>query len=626
MEQIYEWVKDHPLFKEWSDMEVFEFLAFCQQKTYKQSDLLFHANEQREGILLLLSGVVEVFVGPSENREVLEIIKPGELIGLSNIADLIGGPKRDMEYRVGVIATEAGQCLFIPNLVIQKRLHDPNFHQYLFTQLAIRLKEIYGSLAEQVMITRKAKDSGSLVRRVQDVMTTSLVTVDRSTVCSTVAQQMTERRTSSVLVVENKRLLGIITERDLVSRVIYERKNGNTNASEFMTKNPITISKYAYCYEALSTFILHGVKHLPVIEENEVVGIITISDVLRQNTDSMMRPIKTIEMATRETLPTVKTAIYDVVDALLQDGVPIFKVLDSVTKLFDRLVKRCIELAIEELSKGDGKLPPTKFCFYQMGSAGREEQFLLTDQDHFLVYENSSLEVNDYFSKLGEEIVRLLEKAGYARCLGDMMASNPSWRGSVETWMGRVQTWVSQATNQNMLLAQNFFSYRFLYGDEELNLEFETQLFEKMKHAKIFLFRLHEQEHHIPSLEQPIRALFKLDRKQLDIKKEILFPYHHGLQILSLEYGIISGTPFQRIDRLVEKKAFSPSFGKDVKAAASDVMRFYVNQRWHHFKNKEKLTSILHFSHLTTKEKEELILSVKILKEMQTLVNAHFQI
>ncbi|WP_229139164.1 DUF294 nucleotidyltransferase-like domain-containing protein [Bacillus sp. REN16] len=437
---------------------------------------------------------------------------------------------------------------------------------------------------------------------------------------------MTVYQTSSVLVVENKRLLGIITERDLVSRVIYERKNGNTKASVFMTKNPISISKYAYCYEALSTFILHGVKHLPVIEENEVIGIITLSDVLRQNTDSMMRTIKTTEMATLDSLPSVKSAIYDVVDTLLKDDVPIFKVLDSVTKLYDRLVKRCIEMAIEELSIREGQLPPTKFCFYQMGSAGREEQTLLTDQDHFLVYENSNPETDAYFAKLGKGIVQLLEKAGYARCLGDMMASNPNWRGSLKTWMGRVQTWMAQATNQNMLLAQNFFSYRFLCGDKELHHRFERGLLEKMKNAKIFLYRLHEQEHQIPSLDQPIRALFKLDRKQLNIKKEILFPYHHCLQILSLEYGIISGTPFERIDRLVEKKAFSESFGKDLKAAASDVMRFYVKQRWGQYKNKEKLTSVLHFTHLTTKEKEELILSVKILKEIQTLVNAHFQL
>ncbi|MCC3356193.1 Crp/Fnr family transcriptional regulator [Bacillus sp. REN16] len=169
MEQLYELVKDHPFFLGLSQEEALECLSFCRQKIFHQSDLLFHANEQREGILLLLSGVAEVFVGPKENREVLEILKPGELIGLSSIADLIGGKKSELEYRVGVVATEAGQCLLIPRSLIENRLHDPNFHHYLFTQLAFRLKEIYSSLAEQVMITRKAKDSGSLVRRVQDI-------------------------------------------------------------------------------------------------------------------------------------------------------------------------------------------------------------------------------------------------------------------------------------------------------------------------------------------------------------------------------------------------------------------------------------------------------------------------
>ena len=626
MEKLYKMVKDHPLFQGLLQEDAFHFLSLCQQKVYMESDLLFHANEQREGLLLLLSGVAEVFVGPPDNREVLEIVKPGELIGLSSIADLIGEQKPLLEYRVGVMATEAGQCLLIPIQVVEKRLHDQQFHHYLFTQLAIRLREIYSSLAEQVSITRMAKENGTFIRRVQDIMTKKLVSVNSNTAISDVASLMTEHRTSSVLVLEKNKLRGIITERDLVSRVISEKKNGNTLASEVMTKNPVTISKYAYYYEAISTFLLHGVKHLPVVENGNITGIITLSDVLRQNKDSMMRTIKTIESATEDTLPSVKMAIYDVMDTLLQDDVPIFKVLDSVTRLYDRLVKRCIEMAVEALSKREGLRPPTAFCFYQMGSAGREEQFLLTDQDHFLIYDNKSPKIESYFSKLGEEIVHILEKAGYARCLGDMMASNPSWRGSWETWVNRVQTWSTTATNQHMLLARNFFSYRFLYGDEKLHKEFEARLLEQMKKAKIFLYRLQEQEHQIPSLDHPIRALFKLERKQLDIKKEILFPYHHCLQILSLEYGIISGTPFERIDRLVEKKAFSDSFGRDVKAAASDVMHIYVKLRWRQYKNKEKLTSVLHFSHLTTKEKEELILSVKILKEIQTLVNAHFQI
>ncbi|WP_449538020.1 DUF294 nucleotidyltransferase-like domain-containing protein [Ferdinandcohnia sp. Marseille-Q9671] len=626
MEQVYEVVKDHPFFKGASKKEVTELLTSCQIKTFVQSDLLLDADEQREALLLLLSGVAEVFVGSKENPEVLEVLAPGDLIGLSGIAGLFGENLQDTEYRVGVVATEGVQCLIIPNKVVEKRLQDSAFHQYLLTQLAVRLKEIYHSLAEQVTIAKKEQTNGLFVRRVQDMMTKNIISVDSAATICQAATIMSDHRTSSVLVMENKMLKGIITDSDLVTRVIVKGKDPDDLVTDIMTENPLTISRDMYCYEAISIFVLQGVKHLPVVENGRAIGIITLSDVLRKNNDNMMKVIKSIEFATEDNLPSIKLAIYAVIDALLQDDVPIYKVLDSITKLYDRLVKRCIEMAIEELSRKEGLLPPVAFCFYQMGSAGREEQFLLTDQDHFLVYENSNENAVHYFSKLGEKIVDLLEKAGYARCRGNMMASNSAWRGSVETWLGRIRTWSVKATNQNLLLAQNFFSYRLLYGDEMLHHLFETKLLNEMRNAKILLYRLHEQEHQIPSLDQPIRALFRLDKKSIDIKKEILFPYHHCLQIISIDYGIISGTPFERIDKLVVKKAFSANFAKDVKAAISDVMRFYVKQRWNQYTNKEQLTSILTFSHVTTKEKEELIVSVNVLRQLQTLVNAHFTI
>ncbi|MFS0865467.1 DUF294 nucleotidyltransferase-like domain-containing protein [Fredinandcohnia sp. 179-A 10B2 NHS] len=627
MEQLYDLVKNHPFFQELSKNEILSLLSLCYPKGYIRSDIIFHANEQREGVLLLLSGCAEVYVGEQDNPEVLEIVNPGELIGLSSIADLLGTPHRENEYTVEVKATESVQCLLIPNQVIKQRLHSQTFHHYLLTQLAVRLKDIYGSLAEQVALTRKGRENGSFTRRVQDIMTQDIISVEPYANITAAAKLMTTNRTSSVLVIESTKLQGIITERDLVARVIQEQLNLNVPVKEIMTRNPITISRYAYYYEALSTFILHGVKHLPVVEGENVVGIITLSDVMRRKNDNMLKTIRAIETTNEETLPSIKLAIYDVVDALLHDDVPIFRLLDSVTKLYDRLVKRCIDMAIEEISKKEGLLPPVAFCFYQMGSAGREEQFLLTDQDHFLIYENTEdTEVEEYFRKLSEEIVRLLEKAGYARCKGDMMASNPRWRGGIDTWMGRVHSWSINATNQNMLLAQNFFSYRFLYGNESLHNQFEGRLQEELQNAKIFLFRLHEQEkeNQIPTLGHPIRALFKLDRKQLEIKKEILFPYHHSLQLLSLVHGIFSGTPFERVDKLVDKKAFDEKFAKDIKAAISEVIGFYVRQRWKQYKNKEELTSVLHFSKLTTKEKEELILSARILKEIQSLVSSHF--
>ncbi|MFT4416389.1 DUF294 nucleotidyltransferase-like domain-containing protein [Fredinandcohnia humi] len=627
MDQLYEKVRNHPFFAGLPTTEVISLLVFCQQKEYMQSDILFHASEQREGLLLLLSGVAEVYLGDSGNPEVLDIVKPGELIGLSSIADLLGASSRENEFMVAVKAIEDVECLHIPKQVIQMRLKDNEFQHYLLTQMSIRLKDVYGSMAEQVALTRKSKENGSLVRRVQDIMTKNLISVTPTTRVAAAARIMTTTQKSSVLVIEDQKLKGIMTERDFVARVITNCKTYDTPIREIMTLNPITISRHAYYYEALSTFLLHGVKHLPVVENESVIGILTLSDVLRRKSDNMLKTIRAIESVNEETLLTVKNAIYDVVETLLQDDIPIFKLLDSVTKLYDRLVKRCIEMAIEDVSKRQGRLPPVKFGFYLMGSAGREEQFLLTDQDHFLVYEHSDEpEVDTYFQKLGESIVVYLEKAGYARCEGDMMASNSRWRGSIQEWLGRIHSWSIRSTNQNMLLAQNFFSYRFLYGDEQLHEEFESKLTEEILHSKIFLFRLHEQEKEnlIPTIDHPIRALFNLKKKQLDLKKEILFPYHHSLQILSLLHGDVSGTPFERIGKLVERKAFHDLFAKDVKAAIAFVMRFYVSQRWTQHKKNEPLSSVLFLSHLTTREKEELMVSVRILREVQSLVNVHF--
>ncbi|WP_261180005.1 DUF294 nucleotidyltransferase-like domain-containing protein [Anaerobacillus sp. CMMVII] len=156
-----------------------------------------------------------------------------------------------------------------------------------------------------------------------------------------------------------------------------------------------------------------------------------------------------------------------------------------ITKLYDRLVKHCVELAVKSLEKKGLGQPPVQFCWYQMGSGGRGEQFLLTDQDHFLVYESGEddEEVTHYFEKLGEEIVFFLEKAGYERCIGKMMANEEMWRGSINKWRDRLKSWSLRATNENLLLVQNFFSFRMLYGDEVLNDQFKRMVTSSVKES-----------------------------------------------------------------------------------------------------------------------------------------------
>ncbi|WP_254842719.1 DUF294 nucleotidyltransferase-like domain-containing protein [Bacillus sp. MRMR6] len=605
-------------------------LSLCEIRHFEKNEIMLKKDKSREGLLLMLEGLSEVFVrNESHGRiEVLEVVQKGEMIGFSSLADFLGMSKPEKsETMVEVKAVSPVKVLYIPFEVITKRWDDPAVHDYLLSQVSLRLKDIYSSLAEQVKLARDYGENDAFMIRVQDIMTEKIVSVTPNTTVQDTARLMHENRTSSVLVIDNEILKGIITERDMVERVVARGIPLTAKANEIMTHNPIFVSRLDYFYNALSLIFQEGIKHLPVIEESKVVGIVTLSDLLRKKSENVMKTIQKIELADRDSLPHVKNAICEVIDTLLRNRVPILTTLEIVTKLYDRLVSRIVNLSIQALQL-KGMHQPCSFAFYQMGSSGREEQFILTDQDHFIVYEKDSPDTDAYFFDLGKEITTNLESAGYARCLGLMMCSEKEWRGSLADWEERLRRWMLQSTNDNLLLAQNFFSFRFIIGSEELDDQFRKTISNQMQRSRIFLYRLTqlEKEHSIPTLEQPIRSLFKLERKTIDMKKEVLFPYHHSLQILSLLHGNLVGPPIEKINWLKDKGVFSELFTQDLKQAVSHILTLYVNQRWQQTKVGSNVSSIVSFTTLSTRQKEELILSLKTLRELQSQVFAHFSV
>ncbi|MGG3843212.1 DUF294 nucleotidyltransferase-like domain-containing protein [Anoxybacillus kestanbolensis] len=610
----------HPLFQGLPQSEIEQLIAECERKTFEQDEMILGKNEQRKGLVLLLDGVAEVYVEHEGYDEVLEVVQKGGIIGFSSLAHFLGVSKSDgKEELVAVRAAERCEVLVMPFSVLTRLWDDPNVHDYLLAQVCVRLKDVYVSLAEQIKQARKFGDATSFVVPVQDVMIRDVVTLPLTATVQEAAKKMAATHISSIVVTDEQTLCGILTETDLVERVLGQSLPYDTVVGRVMTKDVATISRFAYYYDALALMIERGVKHLPVVDDGKVQGIVTFSDLMRKKNESMMRTIQQIDHADEQTLPKVKTAIYELLATMLRDQVPIAQCLHMITKLYDRLVLRCLSLALDRVGE-----PPCRFAFYQMGSSGRGEQFLLTDQDHFLVYESE--EHRSYFANLGKAIVHMMEKAGYERCKGKMMASEEAWRGSLETWKDRLREWMIHATNDNLLLAQNFFSYRFVYGDTDLHRTFEQQIREQLNRAKIFFFRLVEMEkqNEIPTLDRPIRSIFGLERKTIDMKKEVLFPYHHSVQILSLIHGIVSGTPFERIEKLKEKHVLSPSFAKDVQKAAENVLAIYIRHKWNHYKANKQASSVLSFTTMTTREKDELILSLKTLKQLQTQLFSYF--
>lgn len=616
-ERSFEMIQNHPLFAGLSSNDLDDLLARCEFKQYEKSVKSNYFREPEEGLLLILKGTTEVYIDSEDGTSVvLEVIQEGHIIGFSNLAYYFGDVQRPLEkHHLEMEVLGGSYCLQIPFSVVKERLIDVEVRDFILRKMSNRLANVYSLLGEQVRLQDEWGESEPYVRRVRDFMNHPVISVREEAVVQNVAQLMIEKKISSVMVVdEANQLLGIVTEKDLVERVVAKGLKGNMFAKDIMTVDPHTITPEDYYYEALTAFYKYGVKHLPVVENGEPVGIVTFVTLMSKRDRDSMSILKTIEESSFENLPVVKNAIYDVLSSLIDDEISTIHTLEIITKFYDRLAKHCVKLAVKSLEqKGHGR-PPVAFTWYQMGSGARGEQFMLTDQDHFLVYEDVSdvlLEhTSNYFAMLGEEIVVHLEQAGYTRCKGKMMSNEPHWRGTMSEWRQRLRTWALKSTDEHILLGYNFLSFRFLFGDMSLNDAFMEMVTRQLKVSQTFLYYMAQQEREkpIPPLNPSLLGRFKGKgkRETIDIKMHALFPMHHCLQILGVHKNIINATPLQLLDGLVEKQEFTTEFAEDIRHAYEVALSTRIHLSWQKHLRNEKITTAINFSSLRKWERSEL--------------------
>ncbi|WP_188622663.1 DUF294 nucleotidyltransferase-like domain-containing protein [Caldalkalibacillus thermarum] len=346
----------------------------------------------------------------------------------------------------------------------------------------------------------------------------------------------------------------------LVRQMAAEHQVQGSTVGLWMSPNPLTITSDSYYYQALAIFLTENIKHLPVTKNGRVIGMLTLADLMRKKNRGLFDSIQAIEKAEASQLSQIKEGIYLVFASLLQDGLPAIHITDVLTTLYDRLVQHCLRLAESDLENEGLGEPPVPYCWFHMGSSGRKEQFLLTDQDHFLVYQDlehltkeEQEKTRQYFAQLTRAVVGYLEQAGFSRCQGGMMATNPAWRGSLSYWQQVLRKWTLHTTNTTLIKAHNFLSFRLVQGGQQLYEQFLALVKQELKRSSVFLYRMAalEREQSVPALHHPIRAFFRLAKKEIDLKKEALFPFHHALHILALSHGVYEGTPVEKIEQLV---------------------------------------------------------------------------
>ena len=396
----------------------------------------------------------------------------------------------------------------------------------------------------------------------------------------TAASLMVEHDTTAIVVeTDTGTAVGFLTDRDFRKRVA-----GNNEAdlqmpvSAVMSAPLITISRQAMIYEALMLMEEKKVQHLAVEDGGgRIRSVVRAKDLLQfHRYGPEVLPRQIARATTPEQVMHCCQRLPALVKALIDAGARPRTVAHMLSAVCDAATTRFIELAVAELGP-----PPVPFTFIAMGSQGRQEQTLFTDQDNAIIYQENKTTSGEapaaYFLSLGERVCQWLNQAGYALCDGRVMASNPDWCRSLSAWKENFAEWILKAEPRELLDFSICLDFRPVYGEAELTNTLRTHIYKVLQDRPGFLPHLAQNA---LLFKPPLRLLGRIIKSggppeeagRLNLK-ETMMPIVGFGRLYALRHKLARTHSMERIEALVWKKVLQPSVCDAVSASYDFLMK-----------------------------------------------------
>jgi PAS domain S-box-containing protein len=401
-----------------------------------------------------------------------------------------------------------------------------------------------------------------------------------------VAALLAEHGDSATLVRDaSGEVIGIVTAGDLCTRVLAAGQNGHTAIRTVMSAPVTAVSGGTPIYETLLRMQETHLRHLGVTDETgRLLGTLSDRDLMPFQqygalvlTGEISRAalVEDVVRSCKRTPATVK--------ALVDSGAPPRNVARLISEVCDAATERFVNLAIEELGP-----PPTRFAFLALGSQGRLEQTLVTDQDNAILYAPpepgaQGPDPAHYFLELGQRVCGWLNEAGYPFCRGRFMAQNPVWTRELQAWKTHFSYWIARAEPKELLAFTVFFDFRPVCGDAALVDDLRQHVFSELREASAFF-------PHFASdalLFKPPLMLFghilighvrDAPRGTIDLKATSL-PIVAFARLYALRHGIAQTSTLDRLDALAERGKLAPASRDEITATYTFLMRLRLRQQ-----------------------------------------------
>jgi len=523
---------------------------------YPQGKIIF-SSQPPPGLAIIRKGAVRLV---DDEHKFLDKRSEGELFGHDIY---FHGEMKDY-----IAEAEEDCLLWLMSAVKFEKLCEENtlIGEYFSSHLKTRL-----SAATQV------KHS---VTQVRELLKREPVTVDGRVSIHEVARRMSAENVSSVLVMCDEKLCGIVTDKDLRQRVLAMAVDASTAISEVMTVNPTSVAADAGVDAALLLMMRQNYHHLPVMDEARPLGLVTAGDILRAQSEHPLRIVRDIykKDSVKELLELSRRLPF-LFERMVGLGRDVEQIGRMVTLITDAFTIRLIQLAEQRLGA-----PPLAYAWVVFGSQAREAQTARTDQDNGIVLERDAVgEEAEYFAELSKLVCDGLDRLGYVYCPGEVMALNVKWRVSLDRWKQHFDAWIDQPTPKSVMYCSIFFDIRCVYGEFELVDKLQAHASTRAKDNRIFRrFMAANVLTHRPPLGFFRRFVQEDDGSQsegLNLKHRGIVPITDLVRMRALELGIREANTYRRLELATASGAINENDASSLRDALRLINRIRLNHQ-----------------------------------------------
>lgn len=566
---------------------------------FKKGELLIRQATSPNALYIIIKGIVQ----ESYDDEIVSVYVSQD--SFDAISLLENNSKNDFTVQEELICYLLPKDIFLT--LIQNNLH---FEEFYYQDLSKRLN----NLIEQ----RNNKELASfMVAKIKEIYIHPPIFVEATTSVYDAVQTMTHRKTNFVLV-KGDNDIGIVTDKDLREMVL-QRYSIDDAVGNISTYNLIGLCTNDLLLHALLVMLRNSIKHLLIRKDNQIIGVLEQIDLLSYLSNHTRLVAVQIDKAqNKEQLKVASQNMTNMIWAFQANGMKIKYMMQLINELNQQVFKKLYAFIA----------PPALLensCLIVMGSEGRGEQILKTDQDNAIILRDGFIYKG--LEKITQELADTLIDFGYPPCPGKIMLNNPRWCQPLKGFKAQIFQWVVKFQEPLLELAI-FCDAKAVAGDATLLEDAKRYLYERLQDNQAFFSHFAKPT---LSFETPLSlfATFVVDKShenQLDIKKGGIFPIVQGIRSLALEHKITQTNTIERIKAITEKGIFDKTFATDLIEALGFMISLRLQFELEKVKYEEPYDNYIKPSQLNKLERDLLKDSFKIVNDLKKIVIYHFKL